>query len=534
LKFIHDLPWPSAFALSAGDSKSLHSDKNLKLLVAIESLQLRMENDVGDDLAPDIFVNRYQANLPLLQAAVDCPETSDAAMYLLTIFLANRVDVTSMGLVTVEETNPIINSLFSRIDSKNTSTAKNALICLNNFTNLRLDSSATSHEVSAYILGRLRHCAATLAAQLSVPGLYAPTMALFIDMAKTSPAHARDVMVAIAADSSAKRVLSNTLLNSEFSQYPNFLDRAAMTFLGIVIRQLDNFDETLNSLSSRRAKVAFLHEYSGACNSFFKPSPVLVAAIFDSIKRLFETDFSFSVALVMAAIGINNRPQIEQYLSHLSAKPDLTQLDKSVLNVFTAATVMADGSSAELLASTDFTPKQKLIFLDNFYQRHELISRDTEDRQYRYLHASSMSEEFKTQARQMILRASPDQPAAELARLTQVLENGLDTLPIFVAARALLEDLIKNEIPDFFMNQIADNANQETTLAYTVLRQEYFVLYNTFLSNPLAAVSLDFIRAELARIEALPLDMKDVLKTMLNAHARQLVSQQSYLAESKL
>jgi hypothetical protein len=84
------------------------------------------------------------------------------------------------------------------------------------------------------------------------------------------------------------------------------------------------------------------------------------------------------------------------------------------------------------------------------------------------------------------------------------------------------------------MNQIADNANQETTLAYTVLRQEYFVLYNTFLSNPRAAVSLDFIRAELARIEALPHDMKDVLKTMLNAHARQLVSRQSHLAESKL
>jgi hypothetical protein len=158
---------------------------------------------------------------------------------------------------------------------------------------------------------------------------------------------------------------------------------------------------------------------------------------------------------------------------------------------------------------------------------------DTEDRQYRDLHASNMSEGFKNQARKMILHASPDALDEELERLTQVLKNGWDTAPIFVAARGFLEDKIKAEIPEFFTAQIAEGADEASILAHTLLRQEYFVLYNTFLSNPRADVTLDFIRTELARIETLPLDIKDVLKTMLNRHAIFLESKKSTLGESK-
>ena len=133
----------------------------------------------------------------------------------------------------------------------------------------------------------------------------------------------------------------------------------------------------------------------------------------------------------------------------------------------------------------------------------------------------------------MILHASPDTPDEELERLTQVLKNGRDTAPVFVAARGFLEGKIKAEIPDFFTTQIAENANETAILAHTVLRQDYFVLYNTFLSNPRAAVSADFIRTELARIETLAPDMKDVLKTMLSSYVRLPAAKQSSLGESK-
>ena len=523
----------SSSVLNAGDSKLLSSGSSSSLLDTMKLIQQRMEHDCHTGLAADDFVERYKVELPLLQAAVNNPDTCHHAIYLLNLFLYSRVNASNVSPEVAEKTDSIINSLFSCINSSSEPTAKLVLACLKNFTNLSPEISAISPEVGAAILGRLRHSVATLAMQSSVLSLYAPAMDLLTDMANTSPAHARDVMAAISADPSAKLAIANALINPDYFCYPNSSAGAPMNLLRAVIRQLDNFEDVLNVIPSLKARVAFVHDYSCASNHFFEPTPRLIATIFDSVKRLSKTDFPLSVALALAAVSQNNKLQIQGYLTVLSAKTDLSQLDKSVLNIFSAAISLADGSSASLLSTARFTPEQKLIFLANFYQRHELISMDTEDRQYRDLHASNMSEAFKNEARQMILYASPDTPEEELERLTQGLKNGRDTAPIFVAARGFLEDKIKAEIPEFFTTQIADDANETAILAHTVLRQDYFVLYNTFLSNPRAAVSADFIRTELARIETLAPDMKDVLKTILNSYVSLPAAKQSSLGESK-
>ena len=523
----------SSSVLNAGDSKLLSSGSSSSLLDTMKLIQQRMEHDCHTGLAVDDFVERYKVELPLLQAAVNNPDTCHHAIYLLNLFLYSRASASNVSPEVAEKTDSIINSLFSCINNTSESTAKLVLACLKNFTNLSPEISAISPEVGAAILGRLRHSAATLTTQSSVPSLYAPAMDLLTDMANTSPAHARDVMAAISADPHAKLAIANALINPDYFCYPNSSAGAPMNLLRAVIRQLDNFEDVLNVIPSLKAKVAFVHDYSCASNHFFEPTPRLIATIFDSVKRLSKTDFPLSVALALAAVSQNNKLQIQGYLTVLSAKKDLNQLDKSVLNIFSAAISLADGRSAWLLSTARFTPEQKLIFLANFYQCSELISMDTEDRQYRDLHASNMSEAFKNAARQMIVHASPDTPDEELERLTQVLKNGRDTAPIFVAARGFLEDKIKAEIPEFFTTQIADDANETAILDHTVLRQDYFVLYNTFLSNPRAAVSADFIRTELARIETLAPDMKDVLKTMLNSYVSLPAAKPSSLGESK-
>jgi hypothetical protein len=523
----------SASVPNAGDSKLLSSVSSSSLLATMKSIQQRMEHDCHTDFAADDFVERYKLELPLLQAAVNNPDTCNHAIYLLTLFLHGRVNASNVSLDVADKTDSIVNSLFSCINSAVESTAKLVLASLRNFTNFRPESSAISHEVCAFILGRLRHSAPSLAAQFSRPGLYALAAELFTNMSNTSPAHARDVMAAISADPSAQLAIANALINPDDFFYPNSPTGAPMNLLRALIRQLDNFEAVLNLIPIPEAKVAFMHDYCGASNSIFASIPSQITPVFDAVKRLSVTDFPLSVDLALAAVSQNNLPHIQQYVSALSAKKDLTEADKNVFNIFSAAISLADGSSAWLLSTALFTPEQKLIFLASFYQRHELISMDTEDRQYRDLHASNMSEGFKNQARQMILHASPDALDEELERLTQVLKNGWDTAPIFVAARGFLEDKIKAEIPEFFTAQIAEGADEASILAHTLLRQEYFVLYNTFLSNPRADVTLDFIRTELARIETLPLDIKDVLKTMLNRHAIFLESKKSTLGESK-
>ena len=509
------------------DAKAADSLVRADFVSQIKSLQFRMIND--DALSLNQFVARYEQDLAFLHTAVIQPETSKSAVYLLAIYLGRIINMPLPNQKTADQASAIIRSYFALIESHNTQLIEPALMYVTHFVRTQSWSSSAAQEISAFILQELRGMTKTLVAQLSVPELYTPVVELLIDMAHTSLEHARDVMAAIAAAPAAALALTAALLRTEDFVYPQPTGAAPIFLLRTLINQLDNFSEVLQVIPSTSGKVAFVRGYSLSSSSVFRQTTQRFSEILDVIKATPALDTPTLIALLLAVVGSHSAPQAQQYLVAMNAKSALdgkagvggtAAVDSRVRELLPAAISLASGNSAFLLASKNLSVEIKLNFLENFYSQTVFVVSHSRDLQYRQLHASNMPEVFKNTARQMLLDASSSAPGVELSRLIAMVINGRDIASIFVAARGFLEDQIKQSLPNFFTAPIAVDTKKDGLLAYTAWREEYFVLYHSFLENPHAEISGDFIHSEIARTLALPVDMQDVLKTMLNTYLR--------------
>jgi hypothetical protein len=413
-----------------------------------------------------------------------------------------------------------VNSFFAALGSQHPQMTCSALSYLNFFVKTPVWSSATNLPVSEFILERLLRRVPTLAAQLADPECYPLAIELLTAVASTSATRAGVVLAVITANPIASLAMSDALLRFDAFVSPNSSGAAAIKLL-TTIAKLNSFGQVIHSISNSKEKIVFAREFSCSKSGYLRPTTQLIAQILEAIKPITKTDLPLAIALLTAVVGSNSSTQALDYLNASKAKKSTDELDKYFEDLLSAAISLSSSSSASMLASSVLTPAVKHLYLANLYQRPDLLLMDTEDKQYRDVHASNMQEAFKDEARQMILRASPDAPDIELQRLTELLGIGRSTTPLFVAARGFLENKINALIPNFFLLQITDETDKAGVMAYIGLRQEYFVLYDTFLSNPEAEISPEFIAAEYLRMATFPADMKAVLQSLFSRYTRQ-------------
>lgn len=543
LKSEKNVLWISSNSPDMGDSKAVCEKavcdtSNASMAKAIEALQKRIDHDT--ETTSVLLVDSYKGDLPLLYAAAVRASSSAGALHVLSLFFENIITADLPAAVVTKKANTIVDIFFVVLAGQNKKMTSSVLSYLNLFLKTPLWNSVTHLAVNEFILERVVKVTPILAAQLSDPECYPSAIELLTFVASTSNAHAGQVLSVVSCDPAARLALSEALLMPDAFAYPNASGVAPIKLLSAIANQRGDFGELVSSLSNIKEKIVFAREYSCSSTHYFRLTDQFFTNILDAIKLITKTDLTLSIALLTAVVGNKSSVQACRYLAALEAKKLTDEFDKYFEILLSAAISLSSDSGTFIFASSALTVEVKRMFLGNLYQRPNLLLMDTEDKQYRDVHASNMLETFKDEARQMILQASPGAPEIELQRLTELLEISRNTTPLFVAARGFLENKIKAVIPEFFLAPIADETDEtdETdkagVMAYATLRQEYFVLYDTFLRNPEAEITPAFIQEELLRMATFPPDMKDVLKFLFSTYASQaMFKNTSILLDSK-